>query len=204
MSTIHSRLKLGRELLKKSQADFFHVLGLSQGAYSKRESGITAITIKELELLEENFGLSKVWVLTGDGPELIGSTKSQRSSELLSFTTTGLRARFQECIRDYQERKKINRKQIAEELHIGETYLSKLMNSEKEVTVQVLIDVQRYGNFNLNYIAGAVGGFYVGENNYSEQKRIQDLEQQVQNLQQLVSLQSEKLGNNIEAKKERA
>ena len=72
MSTIHSRLKLGRELLKKGQAEFYQCLGISQGAYSKRENGSTAITILELEKLELKFGLSKVWVLTGKGSVEVG------------------------------------------------------------------------------------------------------------------------------------
>jgi len=67
MSTIHGRLKQGREALKKDQRVFADKLGLSQPAYSNRESGVKVVTYKELEILEAEYRLSSLWVLKERG-----------------------------------------------------------------------------------------------------------------------------------------
>ncbi len=208
MSTIHGRLRKGRETLEKDQAQFAEALDMSQSAYSKRETGFTKVTFEQLQKLEMKFGLSTVWVLTGDGHQLIPKVGETQEPVVVYFdwSINSFRARFQQAIKEYQEQNGIkSQKIVSERLHIGETFLSKVMNDSKDVSVEMLINAHRYGNFNLNYIAGAVGGVFIGDNNYSDKKRIAELEERVDELKQLVALlKGQKNIEFEEGKKERA
>lgn len=177
---MHGRLREARIKLKKEQVDFYTVLELSQTAYSNREAGKTPITIKELEILEKEFRISKVWILTGDGYMLLSKPGevNEPMETVFDFSENGLRSRFQEAIRDYMEKHSIKeQRDVAAKANMNETQLSKVMNDSKFVSMNMLINAHRFLNFNLNYMSGGIGGYYLGEGSASDKKRIAELEE---------------------------
>lgn len=61
------RLKKAREKLALRQEDFAARIGLTQTAYSMLETGKRSISPKHVKLICAEFGISELWLTTGEG-----------------------------------------------------------------------------------------------------------------------------------------
>lgn len=86
---IGSRLRLIRENLGKSQAEFSEILEIGDDHYRKLESGSTGLTIENVRILYEKLNIDPTYLLTGEKPEefdldkyLVNCSKEQRDKLL--------------------------------------------------------------------------------------------------------------------------
>ncbi len=82
---IGSRLRVIRENLGKSQADFAEILDVTDDHYRKLESGSTGLTIGKVRLLYEKLNIDPTYLLIGEKMEefdldkyLVNCSKEQR------------------------------------------------------------------------------------------------------------------------------
>ena len=66
------RLRFLRKSLKMKQIDFADALGITQSAYSAIEIGKNELTDRNAEILANKLGISKIWLLTGEGDMFAG------------------------------------------------------------------------------------------------------------------------------------
>lgn len=86
---IGSRLRIIRENLGKSQAEFAEILDISDEHYRKLESGSTGLTIEKVRILYEKLNIDPAYLLCGKQPEefdldkyLVNCSKEQRDKLL--------------------------------------------------------------------------------------------------------------------------
>lgn len=86
---IGSRLRVIRENLGKSQAEFAEILDISDEHYRKLESGSTGLTIEKVRILYEKLNIDPAYLLSGKKMEefdldkyLVNCTKEQRDNLL--------------------------------------------------------------------------------------------------------------------------
>jgi transcriptional regulator with XRE-family HTH domain len=60
------RLREIRKNLKLNQSDFAAKIGIGQGAYSKIETGETALTEQNIKLICLTFGVNETWLRNGE------------------------------------------------------------------------------------------------------------------------------------------
>ena len=64
---MRERLKQAREALALRQEDFAARIGLTQTAYSMLETGKRTLSPKHVKLICAEFGISELWLTTGEG-----------------------------------------------------------------------------------------------------------------------------------------
>lgn len=86
---IGARLKVIRENLGKSQAEFAEILDVSDEHYRKLESGSTGLTIDKVRILYERLNIDPTYLLTGKKMEafdfdkyLVNCSKEERDNLL--------------------------------------------------------------------------------------------------------------------------
>lgn len=86
---IGSRLRLIRENLGRSQAEFSEILEIGDDHYRKLESGSTGLTIEKVRILYEKLNIDPTYLLTGERQDefdldryLVNCSKEQRDKLL--------------------------------------------------------------------------------------------------------------------------
>lgn len=192
--TTGGRLQLVRESLEMNQQEMALLLGVGQGTISAMELRDTPIKKKYLDMLEREHKVSPAYVQSGVGEMfLAGAVVSEPKvsyGRIVDFNEHGMRARFQAQVNDYMRKFRVNQKEVASEFQINETYLSKVMNDMKHISLAMLLKAHRYGKFNLNFTASGEGGYYMGEGNVELMKQIKELQQLVHVLNENARLKS--------------
>lgn len=83
MTTLNSRLKAWREAKKLRQDDAASLLGVPTGTYQKYEMGIRAPGAGAMEAFVTAGGINANWLLTGEGPMLLGDLQAAEWSGAL-------------------------------------------------------------------------------------------------------------------------
>jgi len=76
MSTLNGRLKAWRESKRLKQEDAASLLGVPAGTYQKYEMGIRAPGAAAMEAFVTAGGINANWLLTGEGPMLLGDLQA--------------------------------------------------------------------------------------------------------------------------------
>lgn len=76
MTTLNSRLRAWREAKRLRQDDAASLLGVPTGTYQKYEMGIRAPGAAAIEAFVTAGGINANWLLTGEGPMLLGDLQA--------------------------------------------------------------------------------------------------------------------------------
>lgn len=193
LKTTGGRFKQVRELLKLSGAELGKQLRISQGAVSAIEKRDTPIKNKHLNYLHQQHGINPAYIQSGIG-EIKTEEQLAKEPEVIyetfDWSEIGVRARFQEQIKEILNSTGIEKQELAKRWDINNTHLSKVMNDLQDVTLSMLIKASRHGKLNLNYTVAKEGGLFIGDES-NKDKRIKELEM-------LVELLKEKAGMNTQ------
>lgn len=86
-SEIGQRVVLLRKKLEMTQEELGQALSMKKSGMSKIESGENTLTEKNQEILHQRFGVSKSWLMTGEGDMFI-----QSASPDMALITPALRS----------------------------------------------------------------------------------------------------------------
>ena len=84
VARVSARLRKMREGLKLDGVQLARRLGVSASAYLRNEGGINLPTIETLSSIQEEFGISLDWLITGKGPMYFKDKETaQREAEII-------------------------------------------------------------------------------------------------------------------------
>lgn len=163
LKTVAQRVKEVRRVFRyNEQADLAAVLKVKQASVSNWENGKT-IGNKNLDKFEEKLKVRKEWLLFGTGNMLMAGAIVSEPSVGYSgdaWSENAICERFGKVMNDYKLRFGMKQKQVCDEWSLNETHVSGVINGQKPITTTIIQAALRYGNVNVNYIMGGVGGFY--------------------------------------------
>lgn len=181
LTTVAQRVKEVRARLEfKDQVDLANALKVEQVSVSNWERGKT-IGNSSLEKFETKLCVRKEWLLFGSGDMFIPGTVVKEPAVAYGkpnvWSEDAIRERFSKVLKDYGNRKQMQQKQICDEWDLNDSHVSSFIHGRKSISTSMLIAAIRYGNVNLNYIMGGVGGFYnsLERSGSSEMKELIDL-----------------------------
>lgn len=161
-----------RKLNKYTQDQMGDILNISKTAYGKKENGRSEFSLSAINAISEHFGATLEWLLRGTGakPVAILREVEHTYSSGTYYTEKMASNRFSDILVRFKLDKGIDtNRQASELLHINETHLSNVINGRKSITLAMLTNALRYGQFNINYVLAGVGGYYTeGEKNTRE------------------------------------
>lgn len=81
---MNERIKQVRKSQKLSQTEFGAVIGISDAAVSRLESGVNSPSVRTLKLICRAFHISYLWLTTGEGPMLEPETPEMMVERLMA------------------------------------------------------------------------------------------------------------------------
>lgn len=161
MDNIQERIRYLRELAELSKSAVANALGKSAAAYGKKESGETAFSLSDVDVLCRFFKARKEWVIDGKGEmyeKQLTANEQEVQYEGIRWSQVAVRARFKEIwVRDKAINKVDSDMAQSKRWHLNYTHVKDVMSGTKDITVPMLIAACRYGKGNLNYIVGGYG-----------------------------------------------
>lgn len=166
LKTVSQRLKELRIYLDVDQRGLADKLGLKQPSVNAWEKGGN-LRQSSLDLFKEKLGVNPQWLLFGTGEMFLpgyGEVNEPKVAYLKidKWNESSVTERLSKVVGDYMVRFGMKQKQVSEEWQIGESHLSEVLNGYKPISTNMLTSALRYGNVNLNYVLGGIGGFYNG------------------------------------------
>lgn len=164
LKTIAYRLKHLLSILGKTQYEFAEALEVKQPSVNKWCQGGT-IAPANLNKIEEVYNVRQEWLLFGTG-EIFHHAKNNIAEEPLvvyksdKYTEASVTERFGKAVAMYCAQQNIKQKELCRLWNINETQLSSILNGNKPLSISILQSALRYGNINLNYVMGNVGGMF--------------------------------------------
>ena len=161
MDNIQERIRYLRELAELSKSAVAAALEKSAAAYGKKETGKTAFSLNDVDVLCTFFKARKEWVIDGKGEmyeKPLTSNEQEVSYEGMRWSRVAVRTRFKEIwVRDKAINKVDSDMAQSKRWHMNYTHVKDVMSGTKDVTVSMLTAACRYGKANLNYIMGGYG-----------------------------------------------
>lgn len=167
LKTPNQRLQHIRVAEGKDQTAMAGIMLIKQSAYSRKEKGERKITASEAKLIEDNLGYRAMWLLFGDGdmcvpgkdismlqePDVAYNKIPENEVEFASM-------HFRKQITQYKKLNRITERECATTLHLNAQLLNNVMHGHKSISLNMLLNSFRYGNFNLHYTAGGKGEMF--------------------------------------------
>lgn len=179
LKTTSSRLKQLLVLLGKNQYEFAAALQVKQPSVNKWCQG-GVISLANLQKIQDVFNVRQEWLLFGTG-EMFSHNHSNRVEEPMiiyqsdKYTEAAIAERFSKAISAYCAQQNINQKELCKLWNINETQLSSILNGNKSISVSILQSALRFGNINLNYVMGNVGGIFTSTGNSAGSDDVKEL-----------------------------
>lgn len=172
----------------KTQKEIAKAMDYTQATISNiLNSGDELFMTNKLRTALKNLGINEMWVLYGIGDMLLPTAKLVEEPQAVYYTDMyskqAITERYGKVVNDYRTRYRLTQVKVCERWHLDTGQLSSIINGSRDVSTTVLQNSLRFGNVNLNYVMGAVGGYYINE---SESTVINEIKQMLDDIKNKV------------------